>query len=242
MDTLTLQPAVAASLHAWHDMIARRDLSGLDAITRPDVRFRSPAVHKPYQSAPVLALILGTVIQVFEDFTYHRQFASEDGLNVVLEFSARVGDRVALESCTAARSARRRARAHPRGGRSAGSGSEVPWCGHRVRSAGRCPRRTDRDPRVGRPRSRDRRLQGLRAPRLQGQYSVQEGFAALLAGQPFQVQSRDQDGEPGDDGEEVFQKRMHGLSAFVVFDLLEQIFKVIDLYFLDFQKFSILMD
>lgn len=93
MDTLTLQPAVAASLHAWHDMIARRDLSGLDAITRPDVRFRSPAVHKPYQSAPVLALILGTVIQVFEDFTYHRQFASEDGLNVVLEFSARVGDR-----------------------------------------------------------------------------------------------------------------------------------------------------
>lgn len=36
------------------------------------------------------------------------------------------------------------------------------------------------------------RLQGLRAPRLRGQYSVQEGFAALLAGQPFQVQSRDQ--------------------------------------------------
>ncbi len=36
------------------------------------------------------------------------------------------------------------------------------------------------------------RLQGRRAPRLQGQYSVQDGFAALLAGQPFQIQHRDQ--------------------------------------------------
>jgi hypothetical protein len=32
-------------------------------------------------------------MQVFEDFTYHRQLASDDGLNVVLEFSARVGDK-----------------------------------------------------------------------------------------------------------------------------------------------------
>ena len=28
-----------------------------------------------------------------KDFRYHRQFASDDGLNVVLEFSARVGDK-----------------------------------------------------------------------------------------------------------------------------------------------------
>jgi len=30
---------------------------------------------------------------VFEDFTYHRQFASADSQSVVLEFSARVGDK-----------------------------------------------------------------------------------------------------------------------------------------------------
>jgi len=93
MSTLNLNPAVAASLIRWHDMIARRDLSGLAGITRADVTFRSPAVHKPYQSVQVFSLLLGTVIQVFEDFTYHREFASADGLNVVLEFSARVGDR-----------------------------------------------------------------------------------------------------------------------------------------------------
>jgi hypothetical protein len=30
---------------------------------------------------------------VFEDFSYHRTLVSEDGLSVVLEFSARVGER-----------------------------------------------------------------------------------------------------------------------------------------------------
>lgn len=38
-------------------------------------------------------LILSNVIQVFENFTYHREFASEDGQHVVLEFSASIGDR-----------------------------------------------------------------------------------------------------------------------------------------------------
>ena len=47
----------------------------------------------PYASAPALVLVLTTVTQVFEDFVYHRQLASDDGLDVVLEFSARVGDK-----------------------------------------------------------------------------------------------------------------------------------------------------
>ncbi len=88
-----LKPAAAASLALWHDMIARCDMTGLAAIAHPDVVFRSPAVFAPYQSAPVLVQIISTVVQVFEDFTYHRELATDDGLNVVLEFSARVGDR-----------------------------------------------------------------------------------------------------------------------------------------------------
>lgn len=36
-------------------------------------------------------MILTTVFNVFEDFTYHRELATADGLNVVLEFSAKVG-------------------------------------------------------------------------------------------------------------------------------------------------------
>jgi len=38
-------------------------------------------------------LVLNTVLQVFEDFRYHRELASAQGADVVLEFSARVGDR-----------------------------------------------------------------------------------------------------------------------------------------------------
>ncbi len=49
--------------------------------------------HTPYGPAPALILVLSTVIQVFEDFTYHREAATADGLSVVLEFSARVGDK-----------------------------------------------------------------------------------------------------------------------------------------------------
>ena len=88
-----LHPAVVPSLAHWHAMIERRDLSQLGTITHPDVVFRSPMAASPYTSAPALALVLTTVIQVFEDFTYHRQLASDDGLNVVLEFSARIGDK-----------------------------------------------------------------------------------------------------------------------------------------------------
>jgi hypothetical protein len=89
----TLNPAAAASLAIWHDGVSRRDLSRLSEITHPDAIFRSPMAFKGYKSAPALMLILGTVIQVFENFTYHRELVSTDGLSVVLEFSANIGER-----------------------------------------------------------------------------------------------------------------------------------------------------
>ena len=95
MDPLpaNLNPAVAASLERWHQMVATGNVSGLTAITHPDAVFRSPAVYTPYPTAAALQTVLGAAVQVFEDFVYHRQLASSDGLSVVLEFSARVGDK-----------------------------------------------------------------------------------------------------------------------------------------------------
>lgn len=90
---VTLQQNAAASLAVWHRMVAAHDLSDLQTILHPQAVFRSPMAHSPYESAQAVTLILTTVIQVFEDFRYHRELYSEDGLNVVLEFSARVGDR-----------------------------------------------------------------------------------------------------------------------------------------------------
>lgn len=88
-----LHPAVARSLATWHEMVATTDMSRLAGIVHPDAVFRSPMAHSPYTSAPALVLALSTVVKVFEDFKYHRELASGDGLDVVLEFSARVGDK-----------------------------------------------------------------------------------------------------------------------------------------------------
>ncbi|MGE8411334.1 MAG: nuclear transport factor 2 family protein [Pseudomonas sp.] len=93
MSELKLQPQADVSLQRWHAMIAQQDLGGLPDLLDAAVVFRSPMAHAAYPGAPVVATILGTVLEVFQDFAYHRQLATADGLDVVLEFSARVGDR-----------------------------------------------------------------------------------------------------------------------------------------------------
>jgi hypothetical protein len=71
----------------------KKDLRELPQLLHPQAVFRSPMAYKPYAGAPMVSLILNTVSQVFVDFVYHRELVSDDGLNVVLEFSAKVGER-----------------------------------------------------------------------------------------------------------------------------------------------------
>jgi len=85
--------AVSQALDRWRSMVASGDLSALPSLLHPEATFRSPMVFKPYLSAQAVALVLTTAAQVFEDFAYERELASADGLSVVLEFRARVGDR-----------------------------------------------------------------------------------------------------------------------------------------------------
>lgn len=89
-----LPVAVAESLKVWRNMVASGDLSELGNLLHPKVVFHSPMAHTPYPSAMVVGMILTTVAKVFEDFAYHRDFASSDGLSVTLEFSARVGQKM----------------------------------------------------------------------------------------------------------------------------------------------------
>ncbi|MEX3772859.1 nuclear transport factor 2 family protein [Pseudomonas sp. MYb118] len=91
MSELKLHPNAAQSLSQWHEMIRQGDLQALPALLAPQVVFRSPMAHTPYPGAPVVSMILNTVCKVFEDFAYHRELVTADGLNVVLEFSAKVG-------------------------------------------------------------------------------------------------------------------------------------------------------
>ncbi|MFC1394415.1 nuclear transport factor 2 family protein [Acinetobacter junii] len=78
------------SIKKWHQMLETKDMSILNDLLADEVVFRSPVAYKPYEGKQVVFFILTNVIQVFQDFTYHREFFTEDGENVVLEFSANV--------------------------------------------------------------------------------------------------------------------------------------------------------
>ena len=81
------------SIKSWHGMLATRDMSILNELLAEDIVFRSPVAFTPYSGKQVVFFILTNVIQIFENFIYHRTFYSEDGLNVVLEFSANIGEK-----------------------------------------------------------------------------------------------------------------------------------------------------
>ena len=68
-----------------------KDFSAIDELFAEDVVFRSPVVFKPYEGRDAVALLLGAVSQVFEDFRYTDQVETEDA--AALAFSARVGER-----------------------------------------------------------------------------------------------------------------------------------------------------
>ncbi|KPN90088.1 nuclear transport factor 2 family protein [Pseudomonas nunensis] len=91
MSALNLHPKAAESLTLWHAMIRTGNLQALPELLDPQAIFRSPMAHTPYPGAAVVSMILNTVFDVFENFEYHRELATADGLNVVLEFSANVG-------------------------------------------------------------------------------------------------------------------------------------------------------
>lgn len=79
-----------AFLAHWHAMIETGDSRALPELLAEDVVFRSPFAFTPYHGRRAVAGLLQTVIQVFGDFRYHREFVAGD--SAALEFSATVGD------------------------------------------------------------------------------------------------------------------------------------------------------
>jgi hypothetical protein len=68
-----------------------KDFSAFEELFAEDVSFRSPVVFKPYEGREALAMLLGAVSKVFEDFRYTDQV--ETGDTAVLVFETRVGGR-----------------------------------------------------------------------------------------------------------------------------------------------------
>ena len=68
-----------------------KDFSAIDDLFADEVVFRSPVVFKPYEGRDAVTMLLGAVVQVFEDFRYTDQVETGDA--AALAFSARVGDK-----------------------------------------------------------------------------------------------------------------------------------------------------
>jgi hypothetical protein len=76
-------------LAAWHQMVATKDMTGLEALLADEIHFRSPFYWKPYVGKAQAIAILSTVAHVFENFKYEREWLEADSW--ALEFSATIG-------------------------------------------------------------------------------------------------------------------------------------------------------
>ena len=71
---------------SWHDLVARRDPRGLDALLADDAVFHSPVVHTPQRGKPIVKAYLGAALHVFgnDSFRYVRELRGER--DAMLEF------------------------------------------------------------------------------------------------------------------------------------------------------------
>ncbi len=78
------------TIEIWHNIVAQKDASQLASIVHKDAVFRSPFAYKPYEGRGALVYILTQVIEIFEDFTYHRELISQGSQSAFLEFTAKI--------------------------------------------------------------------------------------------------------------------------------------------------------
>ena len=85
-------------MNPFRAAVEAHDLDRAVALLDDDVVFRSPVVFKPYHGRDEVAVLLGAVSRVFEDFRYEREIGAPDAADHALVFRARVGDRE-IEGC-----------------------------------------------------------------------------------------------------------------------------------------------
>jgi hypothetical protein len=78
------------TLENWHRFVASGDHGLLASLLSEHIVFRSPFVQSPIPGRPATLLVLTTVVQIFENFRYHRTFIAGSH-DVALEFSANIG-------------------------------------------------------------------------------------------------------------------------------------------------------
>ena len=85
-----LAPLPRRTLDGWHRFVASGDGEILRPLLAEHIVFRSPFVQSPIPGRPAALLVLTTVAQIFENFTYHRTFIAGPH-DAALEFAANIG-------------------------------------------------------------------------------------------------------------------------------------------------------
>jgi hypothetical protein len=89
-ETQALAPLPQRTLEDWHRFVASGDRDLLAPLLAEHIVFRSPFVQSPIPGRPATLLVLTTVVQIFENFRYHRTFVAGTH-DAALEFSANIG-------------------------------------------------------------------------------------------------------------------------------------------------------
>ena len=85
-----LAPLPQRTLDGWHRFVASGDRDLLASLLAEHIVFRSPFVQSPIPGRPATLLVLTAVVQIFENFRYHRSFVG-GAHDVALEFAANIG-------------------------------------------------------------------------------------------------------------------------------------------------------
>ena len=85
-----LAPLPQRTLDGWHRFVASGDHALLPPLLSEHIVFRSPFVQSPIPGRQATLLVLTTVVQIFENFRYHRTFTAGSH-DAALEFGANIG-------------------------------------------------------------------------------------------------------------------------------------------------------
>ena len=89
-ETHALAALPQRTLDGWHRFVATGDPALLPPLLSQHIVFRSPFVQSPIPGREATLLVLTTVVQIFENFRYHREFVAGSH-DAALEFSANIG-------------------------------------------------------------------------------------------------------------------------------------------------------
>jgi ketosteroid isomerase-like protein len=75
------------TIKGWHQLLSRRDTTGLENLLADDAVFHSPIVHTPQRGKDVTALYLSAAFQVLVNDSFHYVREVEGANDAVLEFA-----------------------------------------------------------------------------------------------------------------------------------------------------------